>query len=209
MSAEEVKVEAKAAEPAAAPVDSKPVESATEPKTESKEAPAAEAKPADKLVEAARVPDKYELKLADGSLLAQSRLDEIAAEAKELGLSNDEAQKFVAREEAAAVRQQEQSISAYREQQIKWKDEIKNDPEFGGDKTPETAEHAKRFVDAFADEDMKKAFESTGFGDYPPAVRMLARAGKAILGEGRLVNPTGAGKGEKKSVAEVLFGGNK
>lgn len=172
------------------------VEKPTEPpkQEEVKDAPKPEGK---------QVPDKYELKLPDGALIDPKRVDEIAAFAKAQGLSNEQAQGILERENGAVssfVQNQNETIKAKTES---WVSEVKADKELGGDNFPQTVEAAKRAVDKFATPDFKKHLEETGLGNHPELVRVFARIGKAMSDDSSVF--PNAQTGGKKSIEDIFY----
>jgi hypothetical protein len=152
------------------------------------DAPAAEpAKPADapKVDEPAKpvVPEKYELKLGDGSKLPASRIDEIAAYAKEKGLSNEAAQEVLAREDKAVSDYHTRLEAEYAASQEKWFDEIKNDPELGGEKFEQTLALSNRVVERFGSPKFKEILSTTKLGNNPELVRFVAGIGKSMAND--------------------------
>ncbi len=139
------------------------------------------------------VPDKYELKLPDGSPLDAAATERIAATARELGLSNDAAQKMVDLSNAELVRQEEA-----------WKAEALADPTLGA--TPEerkaTVDRGRAVLRKFSEASPSDAeafadfLEGTGLGSNPATVRFFAWLGKA-MGEGKVI-VAGPGEGQKK-----------
>lgn len=144
----------------------------------------AETKPKE---EQTKTDQKIELKLPDGSLLKPERVAEIAKLASEQGLSQAQAQERLDSESKAEASFQDRQNNVYAQMRATWKETIKSDPEMGGDKLNETTENAKRFVEKFGSESFKKAVNETGLGDHPELVRIMAKAGKALLAEDRLV----------------------
>lgn len=150
-------------------------------------------------------PVVYDLRLSEGSRLDPARVKEIEAEAKEGKLTNEQAQALIAREEKAAASYAERESKAYEERKAKWPDEIKADAEIGGDNAPKAAELSKRYIDAFAPDDLKQVLESTGLGNHPGLVKMIYRASKATgFGEAE-IHPGSGSSGSEKTAAQVLF----
>ena len=126
------------------------------------------------------VPDNYDLRLSKGSLLSDSDSERIAVQAKEQGLSQEEA--------ASRLRNSEDDVAAYDKQQKDavaaehkaWEETIKNDPEIGGEKAAEAAELAKRVVEKFGEPSLMEALDATNLGNYPEMIRMMSRIGKAM-----------------------------
>ena len=172
----------------------------------------AEAKPADKApAEETKppeqkpvVPEKYDIKLPDGSLLDPARVEKIAALAKERGLSNEDAQGLLNSEHEAIASFVSTQQKAMEERSQQWMTVVQNDNEMGGEAFKANVEHAKRAVERFGSPELKSALDNTGLGNHPELVRAFMRIGKAMA-EDKFVHGGGAtSAGESK--ANVLYG---
>ena len=146
-------------------------------------------------------PEKYELSLPEDSLLDSSVVDEISAYAKEKGLSNEDAQGLLDREIANV----DKYVAEVEKEQAAWVDEVKNDPELGGDNFEKTAELATRVVDRFGDEKLKELLTDSRYGDHPTIVRFLSKIG-ASMTDDTFVMAKGQAGGSEKSPMEKLYG---
>jgi hypothetical protein len=153
------------------------------------------------------VPEKYNLKLPEGSLLEPSHLERIAAEAKQRGLSEHDAQKLLERDHQAYAGFVESQQKALATQVTAWSEAAQKDTEIGGEAFAQNAELAKRVVSRFATEQFRKDLEVTGFGNHPELVRVFARIGKA-MSDDQLVLPGSQGNTAKKSIEDVFYGGS-
>jgi hypothetical protein len=165
--AQAASTEAKPAEPAAAKTD---------------DAPAKPAEPAKEVV--------YEFKLPDGVEMKGELLDELKTTAKELGLTQEQAQRVAdlgakqAQGFAAQLMEQQKSLTT------QWTEETTTDKEIGGDKLSENLSVAKKALDSFGTPALKTLLNQSGLGSHPEVVRFMVKAGKAISEDGHLV--TGA-----------------
>lgn len=155
------------------------------------------------------VPEKYELKLPDGSPLESAYLEKIASYAKEQGLSQEAAQKLLERDSSLLTDYRQRQTESLDQMRAQWLESSKADKEIGGDALPKNVELAKRVVDRFGTESFKKAINETGYGDHPELVRLLSKIGKA-MSEDQLVMP-GAQSGGNRSqdIADRLYGTSK
>jgi hypothetical protein len=172
-----------------APAETKdPVEPGEEP-----------AKEEDKPEEPApKAPEKYEFKLAEGVALNETAVAAFEPVARELDLSQEQADKLVeiyAQQEAARVQQWTETVKG-------WTEAAKADPEFGGPKMPENMGVAVRALKEYGSPELNELLDSFGIGNHPAFIRFAYRAGKA-LGEDKLVP---ANSGGSKSAAELLYG---
>jgi hypothetical protein len=178
-----------------APVEAKdPVEPPAGEEPAKEEAPA-EDKPEEP---APKAPEKYEFKLADGVALNEAAVAQFEPVARELDLSQEQADKLVeiyTAQEAARVQQWTDTVKG-------WTDAAKSDPEFGGPKMAENMGVAVRALKEYGSAELNELLDSFGIGNHPAFIRFAYRAGKA-LGEDKLVP---ANSGGSKSAAELLYG---
>lgn len=142
------------------------------------------------------VPEKYDLKLAEKSLLDKGIVERIAAEAKAQGLSQEEAQSLVTNREndvAAFVETRKQT----------WLQETLSDKEIGGDGLKENVALANRMLDRFASPALKNELTKTGYGNHPEMVRMLVRIGKASANDKAIIPR--AHQTESQSLASKMY----
>lgn len=149
------------------------------------------------------VPEKYELKLAENSSLPAARLDAIAAEAKEKGLSNEQAQELVAKEEGVVNGYVKGLHETLATRQNQWIETVKADKELGGENFKEAVHYSNQFVKKFGSENLIKELEVSGLGNHPEVVRMFSRAGRAMAND-KLVTKGVESKPEK-SAAEIMY----
>lgn len=170
---------------------------AQEPKPEVKPEAKPEEKPQVENKEAKpAVPEKYDLKLAEDSVLDSSVVEKVAALAKERGLSNDDAQKFLEQEEA--------NVAEFIEKRkTDWAAEIQGDKEIGGEAFKENVELAHRVIKRYGTESLTKELNRSGYGNHPELVRLLSRIGKS-MSEDQLVLP-GAQAGGKKNIEDIFY----
>ena len=150
---------------------------------------------------ASGAPEKYELKLPDGSHLGDGALDRTAAYARKQGLSNEEAQELLNRENSAVV----DYVESVKKQAEVWAEDSKADSEIGGDNLAKNCELAKRALDKFGSEALRDALNESGFGNHPEVVRVFSRIGKA-MSEDQIVVPGTAGAASEKTAEETFYG---
>lgn len=146
----------------------------TSPQGEAGQADAAkaDAKPA--------VPETYEFVAPEGVTLDASLVAEFTPIAKELGLTQEQAQKVVDLHTKAIAATETKIREAWESQQAGWLEAAKADPEIGGAKLTDTVAVAKKAMDRFATPQLREVLEQTGLGNHPELVRLMAKIGKAI-----------------------------
>lgn len=145
-------------------------------------------------------PETYALTLPETTTLTPDMLPFIEAEAKAMGLTNDQAQSLVnARSDAVQV-----MSAAYLT-------EAKADPEIGGAKFGATCELALKGLDFLFPKDsdegqvVRQWFETTGLGNHKAFLRAMARIGKAKTEDAPIQTGT-LGAKKTKAAEEVLYG---
>jgi len=157
-----------------------------ETKTEAKEG---EQKPEGERPKAV-VPEKYELKAPEGMTIDQAMLDQYVPVFKELGITNEGAQKladiYSKSLKAQSDNQSKQSINQYKEIVEGWKTETMK--ELGAD-TAKTLAAASKAIDKLGGEKLREVLNETGVGNHPEMVRFFANVGKK-LSEDNFAEPT-------------------
>jgi hypothetical protein len=130
-------------------------------------------------------PTDYEpFQLPEGVTADEELLGEFKATAKELGLSQEGAQKLASLQVKAFAKQQEAMATT----RTQWAEQSKTDKEFGGEALQENLGVAKKALDAFASPDLRKLLNESGLGNHPEVIRHFVRVGKAISEDGRVVS---------------------
>jgi hypothetical protein len=162
------------------------------------------------------VPEKYEFQAPEGMELNTDMLDKFIPVAKELGLSNEKAQKFI----DLAVEQQKMIAMQHMNQINEWGNQTKADKEIGGENFDNSIKNALNFLDKYGknqagakDPELYALLNppspnnprGLGLGNHPAIIRLLATAG-AAMGEDqtRIVN-SGPSVGSLESAAKKMF----
>lgn len=156
------------------------------------------------------VPEKYDLKLPEGSQLDASAVEKIASFAKERGLSNEQAQAVLQRDHEAKA-SFEAANKPGGEDWVKrtadWEKAALADKEIGGsaEALKANAELGRRVLSKFFPESMAKYLTDSGLGSHPDVIRGFVKIGK-MMADDQLVVP-GKDEGQKKSMAQIFYGG--
>jgi hypothetical protein len=128
----------------------------------------------------AEAPEKYEFKMPEGVELDGDAAAEFSSLAKELKLSQADAQRVA---DIAAKMQQKQAERTV--ETVKgWAEQSKADKEFGGDNLKQNLAVAQKAIDTFGSSELKSLLNSTGLGNHPELIRFAFKAGKAISEDG-------------------------
>lgn len=143
-------------------------------------------------------PEKYEFAAPEGQALDANALAVFEPIAKELGLTQEQAQKLV----DIYPQIQQQQAEAWSKQIAEWGEQVKADKEIGGDKFNASVGLAQRALDQFGNPELREYLNASGLGNHPALVRFCAKVGKSMA-EDSMVMPSNGGQ---RSAADVLYG---
>ncbi|UPY96257.1 peptidase [Pectobacterium sp. 21LCBS03] len=152
-------------------------------------------------------PEKYEFTAAEGQTLDADALAVFEPLAKELGLSQENAQKVVDAYASKILPQiQQQQLANWQKTVEGWAETVKADKEIGGDKLTANIGKAQQAMMQFGGDELKQALEETGLGNHPALVKAFVKIGHA-MSEDKMLG--GGSDGEQLSAAQVLYGNGK
>lgn len=128
------------------------------------------------------VPEKYEWTLPEGF---EGELDQAAVEAfeplaRELGLTQEQANKMVELHAQSLMKANEAAREQIASQMQQWNESLRTDPDFGGAKFNENVAIAQKAVQAFGPPELTQVLNETGLGNHPALVKTFHQIGKAI-----------------------------
>lgn len=147
-------------------------------------------------------PDKYEFKAGEGVELDSGAMADFEPVARELNLTNEQAQKLVDVYPKILAGVQQRQVEAWQKQTEGWAETVKADKEVGGDKLTSNLSAAQRALDQFGTPELREYLDGTGLGNHPELVKAFIKVGKAMSEDGVI---TGKESGQR-SAAEVLYG---
>ncbi|HDS3784423.1 TPA: peptidase [Enterobacter ludwigii] len=163
-------------------------------------------KPADKSEDEEQkqegAPEKYEFTAGEGVELDSEALKDFEPVARDLNLTNEQAQKLVDAYPKILAGVQQRQAEAWQKQTEGWAETVKADKEIGGDKLTANLSAAQRALDQFGTPELKEYLNATGLGNHPDLVKTFVKIGKAMSEDGMV---TGKESGQR-SAAEVLYG---
>lgn len=144
--------------------------------------------------------------LPDGVEIDEAALAQATPVFKDIGLTQDQAQKLVT--QYAALQQAAAQAQVAQFQQVKkdWAAAIKADPEFGGEKLAQTLGAAKAVLVKYGDAQLRSDLKEWGWANHPGLIRMLAKVG-GHFSEDTTVTADSAAQAAPKSAAETLWPG--
>ncbi|HEM8138389.1 TPA: peptidase [Providencia rettgeri] len=144
-------------------------------------------------------PEKYEFTAGEGQELDKEAVAAFEPIARELGLSNEQAQKIVDVYGSTIMPQiMKQQNEAWQQQTVEWAETIKADKELG---SVESIGNAQKAMDQFGTPELKQYLNDSGLGNHPELFRIFSKIGKAMSEDGFV-----GGSGENaRSSADILF----
>jgi hypothetical protein len=152
------------------------------------------------------VPEKYELKVPDGSSIDATEVEKVSAFAKAKGLSNDQAQLILEQRHDAAQAFANTQQEKFKETAKTWVEQLKTDKEVGGEGFAKNVELARRVLNKFGSDNLKTSLDESGLGNHPELVKLLWKVGQK-MGDDELVMP-GASAGKTPMPLEERFYGS-
>jgi hypothetical protein len=149
------------------------------------------------------VPEKYEFKQPEGVAMDAELLGEFEGIAKELKLSQEEAQKVTDIGAKLAQKWEAKQADVIQQAAAEWVTQATSDKEFGGEKLTESLAVAKKALNAFGTPELRALLDGSRLGNHPEVIRFMVRAGKAIS-EDRMVTG-GTGPKANADTAKTLY----
>ncbi|MEY0065898.1 peptidase [Providencia hangzhouensis] len=148
-------------------------------------------------------PEKYEFTAGKDQELDKEAVAAFEPIARELGLSNEQAQKIVDVYDSTIMPQiAKQQEAAWQKQVTEWAETVKADKELG---SVESIGNAQKAMDQFGTPELKQYLNDSGLGNHPELFRIFSKIGKAMSEDGFV-----SGSSENaRSAADVLFGDSK
>jgi len=148
-------------------------------------------------------PEKYEFKAAEGQELDAAALEQFEPIARELNLTNEQAQKMVDLYGTQILPMvQKQQAEAWQKTTEQWAADVKADKEIGGDKLTASIGVAQRALETFGTPDLKQYLNSTGLGNHPDLIKFCVKVGQA-MSEDKVV--TGGHDGGSNDLVSAFY----
>ena len=153
-------------------------------------------------------PETYaDFTLPEGVQLDAAVVDEIKGLAKELGVSQEAAQKIAdvaAKSTKSFETQQAETVKSISQG---WAEETRNDKEIGGTALAENLAKAKAAMDATTTPQLRMLLDRTGLGNNPEVIRHFLKIAPAFAADSTFPGGKAPGDG-KQSAAKVLYPNN-
>lgn len=147
-------------------------------------------------------PEPYELTAPDGYPMGADALKAFTDHCRAAGFSKEQAEKQLDWMKGNYQRWQEEQVT----QRKSWREELRADKDFGGDKYDASLAEARQALAQFDDGGQIRAMlNETGYGDHPAVVRIFARVGRALAEDNAIGKSDGGGK--KSPLEDRLYPG--
>lgn len=183
-----------------------------EEKTEESKEPAVEEKKEESTEEKAEekeetpetqygAPETYaDFGVPEDSLLDANAVSEVLGIAREMDLSQEQAEKLVEIKNSE-FNEMEKAVKA---KGVEWLEEVKKDPELGGQNFEKNAAIASKMMKKFGNPDFDEALEQTQLGNYKGLIKFVVDIGKHFE-EDSLVKSKASASNEPRDTAERLY----
>lgn len=170
-------------------------QTATGAAAETQAEPETKATEAEDTKDGQQAPEQYEdFAAPEGTELDGETVDTFKDVARELNLTQEQAQSVIDKMTPVMAQRQQAQMAAQAEQ---WAEDSRNDEEFGGEQFDENIATAKRAMDQFASDELKGLLDDSGLGSHPEVIRMFHKVGSAISEDSVVTG--GSGQGQRKS----------
>ena len=142
-----------------------------------------EGQDASKTGDAAKVgaPEQYApFTLKEGLEVNTASMERFLPVAKELNLTQEQAQKLVDLQSEFVLESAKAEQDAWDTMQAEWVNAAKTDKEIGGVAFTDNVSFAAKAIKQFGSPELKAALDATGVGNHPEFIRVFAKIGKAI-----------------------------
>jgi len=184
------------------------------PETTTNEAaePSTETTNAESLLDSAPVEedafDPEKLTLAEG-FEKNALYNEFVELAKGAKFSHKASQTLIDFYAKAAKESADANAAAWQAQNMKWQDEVKADPEVGGNKLPGVLQTISKLLDdpELNGPQLRKDLAFTGAGNLPSMVKFLHKVAVRLTEGGAVVGGPPNGSGQRPSIADAIYPG--
>ena len=148
------------------------------------------------------IPEAYTFDMPEGVELDEKLANEFSPIMKDIGLTNEQANKLAAKLAEVRMQEGQSQIDEYNSNLTKWENEVKADKELGGNNFDNTSRVASLAVEKLGSPELIELLDNSGLGSHPALVRFSFNAGKLLQEDDVSV---GEPSPEKKDAASRLY----
>lgn len=149
--------------------------------------------------------DTSVLKLPEGFEAKPEVMNKLGEIATAANLTPETAQQLLDLHTAELKAVADEPTRLWEETNRKWADEVRADPEIGGDKFTEVSAGVSKVLDQYGGPKLREALDITGMGNHPEMWRFMNKVAKA-LNEGGQVTGAPPAQAKPLSRAEAIYG---
>lgn len=150
-------------------------------------------------------PEQYEdFAAPEGVRLDAELVGDLKTIAKELNLSQKDAQRVADLGPKLLQKLQGHQAEAFAQVRQTWANDAKADKEIGGEAFAENLGAAKKALESFGTPELRTLLNESGIGNHPEVIRFMVRAGKAISSDTFVAGERSA-NGAGKDPAKTLY----
>ncbi len=124
--------------------------------------------------------DYVDFTMPEGVVLDAQASGDLKTLAKELGLSQENAQRVADLGAQVLQRTSQAQADLVAKARNDWAEQARADKEVGGDKQADSQAASKRALDKFGTPALVQMLDESGLGNHPEVLRLLARVGGAV-----------------------------
>lgn len=140
--------------------------------------------------------------LPEGFELDAGILDKASPVFKEMGLSKDQAQKFIDLHAEHLQASQQKQTESFEQLKQGWAEAAKNDPEIGGEHFNENVAHARAALTKFGSPELTTLLNDFGVGNNPEVIKFMAKVGRLTAED---TPGNGSATAPSKSRLDILY----
>jgi len=141
--------------------------------------------------------------MPEGMTLDEAALAEATPIFKELGLTQEQAQKLIDLQAGQVQAGSQMQIDNFNQLKSDWFASAKGDSEYGGDSFDENAKVAQNAVNKYGTPELKQLLDEHGVGNHPELIRFMVRVGQTLKED--VPGTSGTASSAKADRIEVLY----
>lgn len=149
-------------------------------------------------------PDTYaDFVLPEGVTMDESLLSEVLPMFKEIGATQEQAQKFIDLQAKQVQASSQKQVDTFNQLMDDWRGESKNDSEIGGDAFEKNIKTAQSAINKYGTPELKQLMEDHGVGNHPEMIRFMVKVGRTLSED--VPGATGANSSKPKDRISTLY----
>lgn len=155
--------------------------------------------------EKTEAPIQYEFKDSEGLVVKNETTALISDLAKDLGLTQEAAQKLFERgsgDDGIISKINQNAIKHYNQE---WGKQIESDPELGGSRLDDTRLNVAKAMTLDTNGELREFLKNSGMGNFPPLVKFLNKVGAQLHSDRNFITGKPAASQAKKDALATMY----